>query len=52
MTSLLVIQGANDPRVVKSESDQIGVRLREKGMDIEYIFLKMKDAALPNTIIK
>ena len=36
-TSLLVIQGANDPRVVKGESDQIVKRLKEKGMDIEYL---------------
>jgi dipeptidyl aminopeptidase/acylaminoacyl peptidase len=37
---LLVIQGANDPRVVKSESDQIVERLREKGMDIEYMIFE------------
>ncbi|HKU84154.1 MAG TPA: prolyl oligopeptidase family serine peptidase, partial [Candidatus Nitrosocosmicus sp.] len=40
LTSLLVIQGANDPRVVKSESDQIVERLREKGMDIEYMIFE------------
>ncbi|MGH7587961.1 MAG: prolyl oligopeptidase family serine peptidase, partial [Gemmatimonadota bacterium] len=34
---LLVIQGANDPRVKKAESDQIVVALREKGQDVEYI---------------
>ena len=34
---MLVIQGANDPRVVKGESDQIVERLKEKGMDIEYL---------------
>ena len=47
-TSLLVIQGANNPRVVKNESDQIVERLRGKNMDIEYMVLKMKDTALPN----
>jgi dienelactone hydrolase len=36
-TNLLVIQGANDPRVVKNESDQIVERLRRKNMDIEYM---------------
>jgi dipeptidyl aminopeptidase/acylaminoacyl peptidase len=36
-TSLLVIQGANDPRVVKNESDQIVERIRSKNMDVEYM---------------
>lgn len=35
-TPLFVIQGANDPRVVKSESDQIVKRLRERGVDVRY----------------
>ena len=35
--NLLVIQGANDPRVVKNESDQIVGRLRNKGIDVEYM---------------
>lgn len=34
---LLVIQGANDPRVVKAESDQIVEALRARGVDVEYI---------------
>jgi dipeptidyl aminopeptidase/acylaminoacyl peptidase len=34
---MLIIQGANDPRVVKEESDQIVEALRAKGRDIEYI---------------
>lgn len=33
---LLVIQGANDPRVVKAESDQMVERIRENGGDVEY----------------
>ena len=36
---ILVIQGANDPRVVKAESDQIVAALQEKGVDVEYIVL-------------
>lgn len=32
---MLVIQGANDPRVVKAESDQIVAALREKGREVE-----------------
>ncbi|MFI9009881.1 prolyl oligopeptidase family serine peptidase [Actinosynnema sp. NPDC053489] len=33
---LFVIQGANDPRVVKAESDQIVASLRERGVDVRY----------------
>src|SRR5215831_14754810 len=36
-TNLLVIQGANDPRVVMNESDQIVERLRSKSVDVEYM---------------
>ena len=34
---LLVLQGANDPRVVQSESDQMVERLRELGREVEYV---------------
>lgn len=34
---LLVIQGANDPRVKQHESDQIVVALRDRGFPVEYI---------------
>jgi dipeptidyl aminopeptidase/acylaminoacyl peptidase len=34
---LLVIQGANDPRVTKRESDQIVAALRERGVAVEYL---------------
>ena len=33
---LFVIQGANDPRVVKPESDQIVERLRARGVEVRY----------------
>ena len=36
-TPLFVIQGANDPRVKKAESDQIVVALRERNFPVEYI---------------
>jgi dipeptidyl aminopeptidase/acylaminoacyl peptidase len=36
---LLVVHGANDPRVRKSESDQIVVVLRELGRPVEYLVL-------------
>ena len=34
---LLVAQGANDPRVKKSESDQIVIAMRDHGLPVEYI---------------
>lgn len=34
---LLVIQGANDPRVKKAESEQIVIALRDRGFPVEYI---------------
>lgn len=34
---LLIIQGANDPRVKKAEADQIVVALREKGKQVSYL---------------
>jgi dipeptidyl aminopeptidase/acylaminoacyl peptidase len=37
---LLIIQGANDPRVVKAESDQMYEALKNKGRDVEYMVLE------------
>jgi dipeptidyl aminopeptidase/acylaminoacyl peptidase len=37
MAPLLVIQGANDPRVKQAEADQIVVALREKRLPVEYL---------------
>ncbi|HEX7065787.1 MAG TPA: S9 family peptidase [Bacillales bacterium] len=37
---MLVIQGANDPRVVKAESDQIVDELRKQGTEVEYLVLE------------
>ncbi|MFK0249607.1 S9 family peptidase [Amycolatopsis azurea] len=34
---LLIVQGANDPRVPQSESDQIVAALRDKGLPPEYL---------------
>jgi dipeptidyl aminopeptidase/acylaminoacyl peptidase len=36
-TPLLVIQGANDPRVNKREADQIVIALRERNYPVEYL---------------
>ncbi len=36
-TPLLVIQGANDPRVKKAEADQIVIALRDRNYPVEYL---------------
>jgi dienelactone hydrolase len=36
-TPLMVIQGANDPRVTKIEADQIVIALRDRGFPVEYL---------------
>lgn len=34
---LLIIQGANDPRVKQAEADQIAIALRDRGHDVSYL---------------
>lgn len=34
---LLIIQGANDPRVKQAEADQIVIALREKAKKVDYL---------------
>ena len=34
---LMVVQGANDPRVKKAESDQVVIAMRELGLPVQYI---------------
>jgi len=34
---LLIAQGAKDPRVVKSESDQMVDAMRKRGVEVEYL---------------
>ncbi len=36
-TPLMVVQGANDPRVNKAESDQIVIALRDRGFPVDYL---------------
>jgi dipeptidyl aminopeptidase/acylaminoacyl peptidase len=36
-TSLMVVQGANDPRVNRREAEQIVVALRDRGFPVEYL---------------
>ena len=37
---LLVIQGANDPRVTKIEADQLVIALRDRGVNVQYLLAK------------
>ena len=39
-TPLLLVQGANDPRVTQLESDQIARKMYARGADVEYILAK------------
>ena len=39
-TPLLLVQGANDPRVTQKESDQIAKKMQSKGLNVEYILAK------------
>jgi dipeptidyl aminopeptidase/acylaminoacyl peptidase len=36
-TPLLVVQGANDPRVKQAESEQVVEALRKRGVSVQYI---------------
>jgi len=36
-TALLVVQGANDPRVNRGEAEQIVIALRDRGFPVEYL---------------
>jgi dipeptidyl aminopeptidase/acylaminoacyl peptidase len=36
-TPLMVVQGANDPRVNRAEAEQIVIALRDRGFDVEYL---------------
>jgi len=36
-TPLLIVQGANDPRVTKRESDQLAIALRDRGVAVQYL---------------
>ncbi len=37
---LMIVQGANDPRVTQKESDQIVKALRDSGKEVEYLLFK------------
>ena len=46
-TPLLVVQGANDPRVKKAESEQIVIALRDRGFPVEYLLAPRRGPRLP-----
>jgi dipeptidyl aminopeptidase/acylaminoacyl peptidase len=48
-TPILIIQGANDPRVVKRESDQMVDALRNKGVPVEYMVFEDEGHGLTKT---
>lgn len=45
---LMIVQGANDPRVPQSEADQMVAALREQGEQVEYILLKDEGHSISN----
>ena len=50
---LMVIQGANDPRVPQSEADQMVAALRDRGVTVEYLLFPDEGhglAKLPNRV--
>ena len=49
-TPLLVVQGANDPRVKKAESDQIVIALRDRGFPVEYIVAPDEGHGFPRPV--
>lgn len=50
---LMIIQGANDPRVPKTEADQMAQAMRDRGAEVEYLLYEDEGhglAKLPNKI--
>ncbi|HKY33457.1 MAG TPA: prolyl oligopeptidase family serine peptidase [Candidatus Polarisedimenticolia bacterium] len=50
---LIVVQGANDPRVPRSEAEQIVASLRRRGRPVEYLLFEDEGhgvVKLPNRI--
>ena len=45
---LLIVQGANDPRVTKLESDQLAVALRDRGVKVDYILAENEGHGFAN----
>lgn len=50
---LMIIQGANDPRVPKSEADQMAAAMKARGAEVEYLLFEDEGhglAKLPNKV--
>ena len=47
---LMIIQGANDPRVKRAESDQIVVAMRDLGREVEYLVAEDEGHGFANEI--
>ena len=45
---LLIVQGANDPRVTKLEADQLAIALRDRGIDVKYILAENEGHGFAN----
>ncbi len=43
---LIVLQGANDPRVIKAESDDIVAAVKKNGVPVEYVVLRRRGPRL------
>ena len=45
---LLIVQGANDPRVTKREADQLAIALRDRGVPVRYIIAENEGHGFQN----
>jgi dipeptidyl aminopeptidase/acylaminoacyl peptidase len=45
---LLIVQGANDPRVTQQESDQMAMALRDQGVPVEYLLAENEGHGFAN----
>ena len=45
---LLIVQGANDPRVTQRESDQMAIALRDRGVPVQYLLAENEGHGFAN----
>ena len=45
---LLIVQGANDPRVTQRESDQMAIALRDRGIPVQYLLAENEGHGFAN----
>ena len=45
---LLIVQGANDPRVTKREADQMAIALRDRGIPVQYLLAENEGHGFQN----